>query len=157
MNQIEQRNDRIGRGRTLVDLFVIVAAAILFNFFPQKVGVMVSATDPSTFTPLLAPEFQSYLLWLNIWWGVTFSLYVAHFVLGKWNPATRRIDIARRLFGVVLLGWMVVGTPFIAVPWASAIVKLILAAIGITMLVKMVLQINLLFGANRTPNEPRDT
>lgn len=66
MNQMEQRNDRIGRGRTLVNLFVIVAAAIVLNLFPQKVGVMVSATDPSTFIPLLSPKFQSYLLWLNI-------------------------------------------------------------------------------------------
>lgn len=49
------------------------------------------------------------------------------------------------------------GAPFIAVPWASAIVKLILAAIGITMLVKMVQQINLLFRANRTAIEPRET
>ena len=157
MNQIEQRNDRISKGRTLVDLLVIVAAAIVFNFFPQNVGVLVSATDPSSFIPLLAPEFQSYLLWLNIWWRVTFSLYVAHLVLGKWNLATRWIDIGRRLFGVVLLGWMMVGAPFIVVPWASAIVKLILAAIGITMLVKMVQQINLLFRANRTAIEPRET
>lgn len=49
MNHIEQRNDRIGRGRTLVDLLVIVAAAIVFNLFPQNVGVLVSATDPSSF------------------------------------------------------------------------------------------------------------
>ena len=154
---MEQRNDRIGRGRTLVDLIVIVAAAIVFNFFPQNVGVLVSATDPSSFIPLLAPEFQSYLLWLNTWWGVTFSLYVALLVLGKWNRATRWIDIARRLFGIVLLGCMVVGAPFVAVPWASAIAKLILAAIGITMLVKMVRQINLLLRASRRAIGPRET
>lgn len=52
---------------------------------------------------------------------------------------------------------MVVGAPFIAIPWASAIVKLILVAIGIIMLVKMVQQINLLFRANRTAIEPRET
>jgi len=156
VNQTKQRNDRISKGRTLVDLLVIVAAAIVLNFFPQKVGVLVSATDPSSFIPLLAPEFPSYLFWLNIWWGVTLSLYVAHLVLGEWNRATRWIDVGRRLSGVLLLGWIVVGAPFIVVPWASAIVRLILATIGITMLVKMAQQINLLIGANRISIEPRE-
>jgi len=49
MNHVEQRSDRISKGRTLVDLLVIVAAAIVFNFFPQNVDVLVSATDPSSF------------------------------------------------------------------------------------------------------------
>lgn len=41
MNQMEQQNGWISKGRMLADLLVIVAAVIAFNFFPQNVGVLV--------------------------------------------------------------------------------------------------------------------
>jgi hypothetical protein len=140
VSQTEQRHDRISRGWTLVDLLLTAAAASLFNLFPRWVGVLVSATDPSSFVPLLAPGFASYLPGLNLWWGVTFSLDVAHLALGRWILATRGIDIARRLLGIALLIWMVAGPPLVVGPWASAIVRIILAATGIAMLVSVVLQ-----------------
>ena len=64
--------------RTNVNLCLIAASAMLFNVYPERVGLLKSVTVPSSFTPLLAPEFHTYLPWLNLWWGLTFSLNLAH-------------------------------------------------------------------------------
>ncbi len=69
------------------------------------------------------------------------SVCTSSWASGLRLPLRQRTNIARRLVGVVLRGWMV-GAQLVAVYWVSVIVKLILAAIGITILVKMVLQIN---------------
>lgn len=50
-----------------------------------------------------------------------------HLILRRWTAVTRWFDLLLRVFGAFLLGWMVLGTPFVAVPWVSVAVKLVLA------------------------------
>lgn len=66
LKEIQKQDKMISVGRSIVNICVIAAASVLSNFFPERVGMIKSATDPSSFTPLLAPEFQSYLSWLNL-------------------------------------------------------------------------------------------
>lgn len=135
MIEMQTQNKMISVGRSIVNICLIVAASVLFNFFPEKVGMIRSATDPSSFTPLLAPEFQSYLSWLNLWWGLAFSVYLVHLILRRWTVVTQWVDLALRVFGAFLLGWMVLGAPFIVVPWVSVTVKFILAVVCVLTLI----------------------
>lgn len=127
---------RIPVAGTSAKLFLIVAASVLFNFYPDKVGLVQSVTDLSSFAPLLTPTFQTYLPWLNVWWGLTFSLNVAHLIIRRWTAATRWADIARRVLSAVLFGWLVLGEPFIAIPLVSALVKMALAVVCFVTLVE---------------------
>ena len=150
MDETPQDQDRISVAQTLVRMGVILAASVLFNFYPEKVGVIQSATDPSSFTPLLAPEFQSYLFWLNLWWGLDLSLRLVHLIRRRWTVATRWADIVLRLLNVLLLGWMVLGVPFITVLWVSVLVKLVLAVVCTVTLVEAGKQCDRLLDGTRT-------
>jgi len=115
--------DHISIVGVIAEVFIIVAAAILFNFFPQHVGFVKSATDPSTFTPLLGPGFAAFLPWLNTYWLWAFCLCLAHLTLQRWTLGTRLIDLGLDLFGAAIFAAMFADSPFLEVPVATFAAK----------------------------------
>jgi hypothetical protein len=130
-------------------LCLVIVAGVLFNFYPDKIGPIWSVTDPG-FTPLLSPEFQIYLPWLNVWWSLIFGLNLAHLVLRRWTAATCWADIALRVLSAVLFGWLVLGEPFVAIPLASALAKIALAVACFVTLVEAGKQFDRLLDGTRT-------
>ena len=126
-NEFDASPDGISIAGTLFKIGVIIAVSALFNYSPDKVGVLESITDPSSFTPLLTSDFSPYLFWLNLWWGAAFALHVVNLVVRRWSVATRLVDIAIRLLSVFVLGGMTLGTPFIAHPVAAVVARIALA------------------------------
>jgi hypothetical protein len=135
-----RKDDRISLAGIIMRLFFIVAAVVLFNFFPQKVGYIRTATDPSSFNPLLGPGFRSFLPWLNLWWGLAFGLELAHLILRRWTPATRWIGLALDVFVAVVLGAMAADTPFVEIPFVTLIVRLALGLASIALLLGALVQ-----------------
>lgn len=116
----DNRTPRINIGWVIARLCVLVAAIVLFNFFPQWVGVWKSAADPDSFVPLLAPDFAANMPWLNLWWGLALALEVAHLGLRRWLPPTRWADLALSvLAGLILLQVMLQG-PILVHPASAA-------------------------------------
>jgi hypothetical protein len=111
--------DHINLAGTIAELLLICAAAILFNFFPQYVGFVRSATDLTTFTPLLGPGFAAFLPWLNTYWLWAFCLCLAHLTLHRWTLGTRLIDLGLDLFGAAIFAALCAGSPFLEVPVAT--------------------------------------
>jgi hypothetical protein len=120
------REQRIRVAWPVVRMCGICALAVLFNFFSSKVGIVVSATDPSSFVPLLAPEFRVHLPWLNLWWISAFGMCVAHLVLRRWTPVTRWADWGLYLLAVIVLGRLVLDGPISVFPVVSMFAKLVL-------------------------------
>ena len=81
--------DRINIAGTIVEMAIIGAAAIVFNFYPEHIGFWQSADDPTSFTPLLGPGFDAFLPWLNTYWLWAFWLCVANLALQRWTLVTR--------------------------------------------------------------------
>ena len=150
------QSDRIGIGWTVAKMGLVAAMAVLFNFYPEKVGILWSVTDWSTFTPVLAPQFQAYLVWLNPWWGLAVSLEVAHLLLRHWTTATRWMDLASRAFGALVLGALVLGDPFMAAPVGLLALKGILALVVVGMLITAITHFSQLLGGRRLVVELRD-
>ena len=99
----------------------LIAIMVLFNFFPGKIGIIVSANSPSRFVPLLAPEFKAHLPWLNLWWGlvlllnlVELALSVAHRYGERWQQAVRWVDLGLNLVGVFVLVRLITGESIVA-------------------------------------------
>ncbi len=91
-------------GWTFAGGCVLVALLVLFNAFPERIGVIVSADDPSSFVPLLAPEFfEDLLLRLNVWWGLALALNVVNLYYDRWMWGTRLADYALTFFGMFIL------------------------------------------------------
>ena len=132
---VNETRYKIGIVWIIMSLCAIAAASILFNFYPDKVGVLVSATDPSSFISLLAPEFQAHMFWLNLWWGLAFTLNVVRLCLGRWTAVTRWADVALSVLAAFVLGRMVLGGPISVFPTATTVAKLVLAiALGKTII-----------------------
>lgn len=121
--------DRISVAGTIVEMAIIGAAAILFNFYPEHIGFWRSADDPASFTPLLGPGFAAFLPWLNTYWLWAFWLCVANLALQRWTLATRLVDLALNLYGAAIFAAMFMGSPFLAVPVATFAAKSVLAVV----------------------------
>jgi len=121
--------DRILAGRAVLKMTLIAASGILFNFYPEKIGIYVSLADPAGFTPLLAPGFRVHMLWLNLWWGLTFGLCAVNLVLRRWNAITRWIDFGLSALSVIIIAWLVLGGTISHIPTASLLIKLALTAL----------------------------
>jgi hypothetical protein len=122
-------SNRINIAGTIVEMAIIGAAAIIFNFYPEHIGFWQSADDPTSFTPLLGPGFDAFLPWLNTYWLWAFWLCVANLVLQHWTLATRGVDLALNLYGAAIFAAMFMGSPFLAVPVATLAAKSVLAVV----------------------------
>jgi hypothetical protein len=96
--------DGIHIGWTVARICGLVLALVLFNRYALRLGVIVAAGDPTSFVPLLPPDvFAALLLRLNVWWGLTLTLYVVNLYVGRWMSTTRVVDCALAFFGMFIL------------------------------------------------------
>lgn len=109
----QTRADRIRVGWVVVEICILIGVLVVFNVFPDRIGVYGSAADPDSFVPLLAPEFQAHMPWLNIWWGSSLVLAVGKLTTRRWTQALRWADLALRLFGVAVLIRLITGGPLL--------------------------------------------
>lgn len=106
---------------TLFTIGGLIALIALFNCFPGKIGIIVSANAPSRFVPLLAPEFKGHLPWLNLWWGLVLLLNLVELALSvtnrydeRWQQAVRWADLGLNLVGVFVLIRLITGESIVA-------------------------------------------
>jgi len=122
---------RIRRGWLIVEMGCLIALIVLFNGFPDRIGILISATDPHSFYPLLAPGFQGHVPWLTLWWGLALCLAVIKFAYNRWTVALRWANLGLNILGMVVLGRLLLGGPILwsalldgwPVPVLNAVVK----------------------------------
>ena len=109
-------------GWSICRICALSALLLLFNRYPDHIGVVVSADDPSSFVPLLSPAFlELLLLRLNVWWGLTVALDVVNLYAGRWLWGTRLLDCALSFFGTFILA-KAISSPMVGVnpEWVQA-------------------------------------
>jgi len=125
---------RIHRGWLIVEMGCLIALIVLFNTSPNRIGILISATDPHSFYPLLAPRFQVHVPWLTLWWGLALSLAVIKFAYNRWTLALRWAALGLNILGMVVLGRLLLGSPILwsalldgwPVPVLNVVVKVII-------------------------------
>ena len=138
--------DRVHVIGTVVDMGLITAAAIVLNFFPENVGIFKSLTDPASFRPLLAPEFQVHLPMLNLYWGLATSLCIANLILGRWNIVTRSAELGLNMLALAILVQIVLGGPIAVSPGLTMVIKFGLAVAVIPTCVIVIKHVRQLIG-----------
>jgi len=96
-------NDRISVPGQVVTICIMLGLLILFNFFPQVIGVYNYSNGEWTFSPMLAPTFRHFMPWFNVAWLGTLAMSVWLLVRGRWEPAMRWADLAREIFSAIVL------------------------------------------------------
>jgi hypothetical protein len=114
MSEVKVAHNRVNGYTTVIDMVFIAVVAVVFNFFPQVVGIYnLPASGPGRYMPILTPEFQIILPWLNLWWGLAFTLEVARLIQRRKTFVTCWLDCGLHAYGAVLLGWMALDSRFI--------------------------------------------
>ena len=112
--KIEDRT-RVQIGGLIAETVMIVIALIVFNFFPQWLGLnFVASLDDTPHRwysiPLLADTFfTAYLPLLNLMWILNICLNIVLLRQGKWQLFTRLFDLALAVFGVIICYRMLTG------------------------------------------------
>jgi len=100
---------RINRLLAVVEISILLGVIVLFNAFPEKVGIYSSAVEPYGFVPLLTPEWLHYVPWLNVWWGLALALALVKLVYGRWTEALRWADLGVHLLSICVLASVILG------------------------------------------------
>ncbi len=121
--------DRVSQGGMVFEMYLILAFAVLFNFFPEWVGAVL-ANDTAYLTSLLLPSFAIYLPLVNIFWALDFVLHLIVVSRGRWRRETRAMEFALGLYGAVVLYLLIIGPPLFQFDFAiKALLKLVLALV----------------------------
>ena len=133
-------NERIKRVGPILSVVFTALVMVWFNLLPNTVGYYVKIANSTSFTPVLAPAFQTYLPWLNFWWGASILLNIVHIINGRWTLITRLADLLISFYGISVLVGMVTGPAFIILPWLSTVVKVILGISAFGLAVSLIVQ-----------------
>ncbi len=105
--------DRLSITAVVVQICILVILLVVFNAYPEEVGVYRTATDTASFTPLLAPGFYAALPWLDAWWGISLGLALVLLSFHRWTVALRCADIVVDFWGSIVLWRLLVGAPLV--------------------------------------------
>jgi hypothetical protein len=104
--------DRLSPAGHVFSLYAILALAILFNFYPEWVGIVGFQSGAGSWRlSLLRPEFSTYMPLLNLWWGLAFVLNLFVLRQGRWRRETRWAEFGLGLLGGVVLLLIILGPP----------------------------------------------
>ncbi len=102
----------------IVDLVFTVAALVLFNAYPDKVGLYYinNLADPNFhFLPVLTPEFFRYMPFFNILWGLKVALDAAMLSQRTWGNMLRWAQIGLSVLTIGVLISLATGAPILQI------------------------------------------
>lgn len=109
--------DRIDKTAQAVRICFLLALLIVFNIYPDKVGIYRTLGDASSLVPLLGPGFYAALPWLTAWWALGLAVASALLFFERWTAELRLVDWTVDLVGILVLGRLLFGAPlFLAMP-----------------------------------------
>lgn len=101
--------DQVKIGEHVAEMVFIVLGLILFNFYPQYIGIYGFTDNQRFFAPLLSDAFFSYMPWINLLWGLQFALDVWLVQQRRWQFGSRLILMAVKAGNAVLAYAMLKG------------------------------------------------
>lgn len=100
-------------GELIAEMVFLVLGLILFNFYPQYIGIYGFTEKGSFFAPLLSQTFFSYMPWINLLWGFQMALNIWLLQQQRWQSGARVLWIAIKAGGIALAYAMLMGPSII--------------------------------------------
>jgi hypothetical protein len=94
--------DKIKRGELITEIAFTLAALIIFNFYLDRVGIYNNINGQLSFIPILTSAFNSYIPWLDLFWGLTILLDAILLRKGTWEMGTRLFSILMSTFSIAI-------------------------------------------------------
>jgi hypothetical protein len=141
--------DRISYFGRIFLLYWIAAVALLFNVFPDWIGVVMITDGAVRVLRLLEPAFGRYLPFMNALWAGAFVLNLLVLREGRWTKSTRWAEFALELGNAAFAAVVVTGPPVFRY---DGIVKLVLSWFLVATLIRAAVQLYRLW--IRRPPQP---
>ena len=101
---VEGHQDYYSPALALFSICGLTFLMVLFNFFPQFVGIVTVNDEVLQVVPLFSSHFyETYLPLLNILWGLAIGLQAVLLTSQRWTVFTRLAD-----FGLAMLGLAII-------------------------------------------------
>lgn len=117
-------------------IVVTIAALLVFNFYPQLIGLWILEGNNWTFIPVLTPAFFRYLPLIDLLWVLQIFMNVVLLRQGGWTTVTRWFEVALSLMNIVIAFQLLNGPALVNLD-AAALSRLIPDPGAVAILVKM--------------------
>jgi hypothetical protein len=128
--------EKLNTSDVIANLVFMVVGILIFNFYPQILGVGFIHNREWVFIPWLSETFFQYLPWFNVIWGLEVVKGIALLRAGRWQPTLRWFSIVLDVLQIGMLYVLVKGPSITGVTAAN------LKAVGIDNAAGMVEVIN---------------
>lgn len=108
-----EKPDEIIKSNLIVEVVFTVLGLILFNVYPEYIGIYGFTDDKSFFVPILSDAFFSYMPWINLLWAMQIGCNLILLQQMRWQAGTRWFWIAIKAGGIALAYAMLVGPSII--------------------------------------------
>jgi len=115
--------DRIKRPELVAGIVFYAILIVLFNFFPQWIGLVDTIAPGGVFIPLLSPEFAVFIPWLSVYWalGILLKLYLLW--QGRWQRPSRWMEFGLSLFGLYITYRIATGAAITNMAWLDIFIR----------------------------------
>lgn len=111
-----REQDKVGLGESIAGIVFTVIVFLLFNLYPQWVGVGFLEDGTMTFSPILTDAFFRLLPALNVLWILQVVMYAILIRESKWTGFTRWMNIILDAAAVCIIVLMLIGAPIAVLP-----------------------------------------
>lgn len=106
---------RVKTGDMIASIIFTVAALMIFNLYPQMVGIWNNMNGVWTQIAGLSDTFFRYLPWINLSGALTIALDVWLLQQGIWSALTRWIHIGLQIVGIAIAAAMLSGPSLLTI------------------------------------------
>lgn len=121
--------DRVNRFELGFEMLWTVAFIILFNFYPEWIGITVVSGEETAVFNLLAPAFAVHIPWLTLLWTLELALKSAVLMRGRWTRLTRWLELGLVPLNLYILNRIRTGGEIFTIAGLTAAAKAILALV----------------------------
>lgn len=106
--------DSAGRGEQIFAILFTVLGLVVFNLYPQVIGLGAIMDGKWVFISALSPAFFTYLPWINILGILNILLCLYMLRSGLWTTFSRVISLALDAAGIALAAAMLAGPSLVS-------------------------------------------
>jgi hypothetical protein len=115
----EERKAEVKLWDPILSILFTVLVMVVFNFYPQWIGIWFLKDGVWTSVPALTESFFRWLPALNVLWLLEIGLNLVLLRQGRWQTATRWVSVGLRVLSIGILLMLIAASPIVSLAPAA--------------------------------------